>query len=64
MRRFKNGEDAMTYVRNGTERSKEFLETSKYNYTLLAVSQSNYREILKARSADDYISWYRENYEE
>lgn len=64
LRRFKTGEEAMKYVRNAGERDKEFLSTSKYNYTLLAVSQSNYREILKARSAEDYISWFRDNYEQ
>ncbi|MEM6769358.1 MAG: hypothetical protein AAF597_02140, partial [Bacteroidota bacterium] len=64
MRRFKTGADAMKYVNNAKERSKEFLSESKFTYTLIAVSQSNYREILKSRSAEEYIPWYRDNYEQ
>ena len=62
MRRFKNGEDAMKYVNNARDKEREFLDPAKYGYTLLAVSQSNYREILKARSAEEYKTWFAENY--
>lgn len=62
MRRFKNGEDAMKYVRNAEKNEQEFLDAGQFDYTLLAVSQSNYREILKARSAEEYKEWFKENY--
>lgn len=62
IRRVKSGEDAMTYVNNAIEREKEFLNAGKYDYDVYAVSQSNYREVLKARSVEGYKEWFRENY--
>ncbi len=63
LRRFKSGEEAVAYLDNVKTRNDEFLKTSKFKYTVLAVSQSNYREVLKARSVEDYIPWHQENYE-
>lgn len=63
IRRFKNGEDAMKYVRNARENEQEFLDAGKFDYNVMAVSQSNYREILKARSAEEYKIWFAENYQ-
>ncbi|MEM1359191.1 MAG: hypothetical protein AAGF89_13370 [Bacteroidota bacterium] len=62
MRRFKNGETAMSYLNNAKELEQELLNAGKFAYSILAVSQSNYREILKARSAEDYKGWFAENY--
>lgn len=62
IRRVKSGEDAMTYVNNAIDREKEFLNAGKFDYDVYAVSQSNYREVLKARSVEGYKSWFRENY--
>ena len=62
VRRFKNGAEAVKYVDNATEREKEFLSFGEYDYTIYAVSQSNYREILKAGAVDSYQEWYRDNY--
>lgn len=62
IRRLKSGEDAKAYVDNAIQREKEFLNAGKYNYTVYAVSQSNYREVLKARTVEGYDEWYRENY--
>lgn len=62
LRRYKTGEEANKYVLNAKERNEEFMAESKFDYTLLAVSQSNYREILKARSVSEYIPWFKENY--
>jgi tetratricopeptide (TPR) repeat protein len=62
MRRFKSGEDAMTYLKNATEREKEFLDGAKFDYDIYAVSQTNYREVLKARTVEGYDEWFKENY--
>lgn len=62
MRRFKSGEDAMTYLKNATAREKEFLDGAKFDYDIYAVSQSNYREVLKERSVEGYDAWFKENY--
>ncbi|MEL7159174.1 MAG: hypothetical protein AAFN92_00325, partial [Bacteroidota bacterium] len=62
LRRFKNGEAAKKYLSTAGELSKEFLDGAGFDYEAFAVSQSNYREVLKARSVVDYKDWYQENY--
>ncbi|WP_169435042.1 type IX secretion system periplasmic lipoprotein PorW/SprE [Neolewinella persica] len=62
VRRLKSGETAKAYVDNAISREKEFLNAGKFNYKVYAVSQSNYREVLKARTVEGYDEWYRENY--
>ncbi len=62
IRRIKSGQLAMKYVNNATDREQEFLDAGKFDYNIYAVSQSNYREILKARSVEGYEEWFRENY--
>jgi len=59
IRRIKSGELAMKYVNNAVEREKEFLNAGKFDYNVYAVSQSNYREILKARSVEGYREWFQ-----
>lgn len=63
MRRFRDGEAALKYYRNTQENSQDFLAASGEGYQVLPVSQTNYREILKARSIGGYAEWFRENYE-
>ena len=62
LRRFKTGEAAMSYLSNAYEQEQEFLDAGKFSYDLFAVSQSNYREVLKLGSAEEYRDWYRQNY--
>lgn len=62
IRRIKSGKLAMDYVNNAIEREKEFLNAGKFDYDVYAVSQSNYREVLKARSVEGYREWFKENY--
>ena len=62
LRRFKNGKAAMDYLNNARDREQEFLDAGKFGYDLFSISQSNYRELLKQRSADGYREWYPENY--
>ncbi|MFK8163642.1 MAG: tetratricopeptide repeat protein [Lewinella sp.] len=62
VRRLKSGEIAKAYVDNALKREKEFLDAGKYDYKIYAVSQSNYREVLKARTVEGYDEWYQDNY--
>ncbi len=62
MRRFKTGEDAMSYFNGSREHEDEFLDPGRYGFKAYAVSQSNYREILKARSVEGYEGFFQENY--
>ncbi|MBC6995967.1 tetratricopeptide repeat protein [Neolewinella lacunae] len=63
LRKYLTGTEAMQYFQTAREKEQEFLDAGKYSYDLFAVSQSNYREVLKARSIEDYKPWFRENYE-
>jgi hypothetical protein len=62
VRRLKSGEVAKAYVDNAINREKEFLNAGKFSYKVYAVSQSNYREVLKARTVEGYDEWYQDNY--
>jgi hypothetical protein len=62
LRRFKTGEEAMTYYRTSQQNAGEFLGQSKPEFALYPVSQTNYREILKARSFAGYGEWFDANY--
>ncbi|OAV43147.1 tetratricopeptide repeat protein [Lewinella sp. 4G2] len=62
LRRFKNGEEAMKFIEAAKSKEQEFLNAGKFSYDLYSVSQSNYREVLKQRSSEEYREWYKENY--
>lgn len=62
MRRFKNQAAAMEYYTGTTANKADFLSRTEVDYQLFPVSQSNYREILKARNVDGYADFFRENY--
>ena len=62
LRRFKTGQDALDFYQ-GTERnSGDFLSEAELGFTVYPVSQTNYREILKARSFAGYEEFFRSNY--
>ena len=62
MRRFKNGREAMDYFRTTEQNRSEFLSGSGQSFEVYPISQSNYREVLKARSFAGYGPWFTENY--
>ncbi|THH36357.1 type IX secretion system periplasmic lipoprotein PorW/SprE [Neolewinella litorea] len=63
MRRFRDGNTAMEYYRSTQQNSQDFLANSGEGFQVLPVSQTNYREILKARSIAGYADWFRANYQ-
>ncbi len=62
LRRFKAGQDAQAYYLNSQKHQDEFLQDSGLRFTVYPVSQTNYREILKARSFAGYDEFFRANY--
>lgn len=62
MRRFKSGEEAMKYFTGTRKNGGDFLPETSESYTVYPVSQTNYREILKARSLAGYGEWFAANY--
>jgi hypothetical protein len=41
---------------------KDFLDESKFQYEVFAIGQDNYRELLKAKSIDEYRMFFEGNY--
>ena len=62
LRRFKTGQDAQAFYRDTQQHQDEFLQDSGLSFKVYPVSQTNYREILKARSFDGYDDFFRSNY--
>lgn len=60
IRKFKNKDLVKTYVDAASEGENYGPEGMKY--TVYAVSQSNYRQILRAKSLDGYDAFYQEHY--
>ena len=61
IRRFKNKDKALSYYSGINSNKKKFLGKND-NYEVFAVTQHNYREILKAKSLDGYRTFFEENY--
>ncbi len=61
MRRFKDAAEAMKYY-EGVQRQKKDFINSSMPYKLFPISQSNYREVLKARSDEGYNEFFQANY--
>ncbi len=61
IRRFKNKDKAVSYYSGINSNKKKFLGKNN-NYEVFAVTQHNYREILKAKSLDGYRDFFKENY--
>ena len=61
IRRFKKKENAVKYYEGVMKDKKNFLGKNN-NYEVFAVTQHNYREILKSKSLDGYREFFEENY--
>ncbi len=62
IRRFKDKADAMDYYDGVQKNKKDFLDRDTFDYELLAVGQSNYRELLKSKNLEDYRTFFELNY--
>lgn len=61
LRRFKDKEVAMNYYNGVQKNLGEFIDQS-IDYSLLPISQDNYRRVLKNKSAEGYSSFFQLNY--
>ncbi len=61
IRRFQNKEEAMAYYEGARRNSREFIDPA-IDYDIFAVSQNNYREILRSKSLGDYQAFFEEYY--
>ncbi len=61
LRSFPDKTKAMDYTEGISRKQKEFLP-EKSDFIAYAITQNNYREIIKARSIDDYEDFYKQHY--
>ncbi len=61
IRKFDTKEAAMRYFDGVTKNAKDFLP-KKEQYELFAVTQNNYREVLKAKNLEEYRTFFEKNY--
>ncbi len=61
VRSFTTKDKAMKYYDTATRNPKDFLPSNAI-YEVYAITQKNYREVIKARSLDAYRSFFEENY--
>ncbi len=61
IRRFKGKAEAMDYYTGIKKNKEEYLKvTSKYQY--FVINQYNYRQVIKLKSIDDYVSFFNRRY--
>ncbi|MDX1666942.1 MAG: tetratricopeptide repeat protein, partial [Saprospiraceae bacterium] len=61
VRRFNDKAEAMTYYRGVMQNRNDFLDRS-VNYDIFAISQENYRQVLRSRSLNGYEQFFQQAY--
>lgn len=61
LRKYESAESAMKYYRDVSKLGGDFID-SKYNFEIYAISQKNYREVIKQRSVNNYRDFFNKNY--
>ena len=61
IRKFKNKEEAMDYYHGVQKRQDKFI-SSRVDYEFYAISQRNYREVIKERSVNKYRAYFNQFY--
>ena len=62
IRRFKDKAKALDYIDGAVKNPKDFVDGNELAYDIFAVTQRNYREIIKQKSINNYREWYSTNY--
>ncbi len=62
LRRFKDKKEAMRYITGTQKNAKEFINASEMGFSVLAISQNNYRNLLKDKRPDVYQEFFNMNY--
>ena len=61
LRKFDNKDKAMKYFEEVERNNKEFMEP-KVSYDIFAITQQNYREVMKKKSVKEYEIFFEKNY--
>ena len=63
LRKFDTAEGAMKYYNDIKKQSSDFIK-GNVSYDVFAISQKNYREVIKQKSVDNYSVFFNKNYVE
>lgn len=58
LRRFKDKTEAMRYIDAARKNEKDFIKKAEFNYSVLAISQNNYRSLLKDKRTETYQEFF------
>jgi hypothetical protein len=62
LRRFKDKAESMRYIIGTEKNAAEFITGSENGFTVLAISQNNYRNLLKDKRTEVYQEFFEANY--
>ncbi len=63
IRKFRNKDKAMSYFNNTKKNSKDYINNEETPYDIFAISQKNYREVIKQKSVVQYRSFFDKKYQ-
>jgi len=62
LRRFKDKKESMRYIQGAEKNAQDFLNKSEYGFTLLSISQNNYRNLLRDKRTEVYQEFFNQFY--
>lgn len=62
LRRFKDKKESMRYIQGAQKNAKDFLDRSEYGFTVLSISQNNYRNLLRDKRTEVYEEFFSQYY--
>lgn len=62
LRRFKDKKESMRYIQGTEKNAQDFLNRSEYGFTVLSISQNNYRNLLRDKRTEVYQEFFNQFY--
>jgi tetratricopeptide (TPR) repeat protein len=63
LRRFKDKAEALRFINGTKKNSSEFITGNENGFTIMAISQNNYRNLLKDKRTEVYQEFFNANYQ-
>ena len=62
LRRFDNKADALDFIDGTQKNAEDFIDSSQLAFDIFAITQRNYREVIKQKSTKNYQVFYEKSY--
>lgn len=63
IRRFADKKEALEYIESTEKNEKDFIDGESSTFDIFAITQHNYREVIKQKSVKNYTSFYDKTYQ-